>query len=733
MAINWNNVAAPNLGESNSLFAQAIQSLKDAGIGLKDTAKDYQTVVRNRSHAILQDYINSAKTPEELQSEAFNTGFKNLQATLANEYDAVKVNDYRDSAVDKLTKRAGDAVALKRNEFGLSQEQLAADKIKGTAELYALRNDPMAYAAKEAELAQANRLNPTEAQNIQLGVYNIKNAKRTDDFGNATYDANVENALKAPIATQQTIDASKASVLNQAGQLTLAQQRLQFDKDKAAAEALLKANGGDVPYEQRPVNIANKILTEQKNKVRTLEQAAENANLGKSTFSTMDDVDAAFKKKQPWYKTSTTSSAMDEIKKILIADPTFVKLDPKRQAAIYSDTISRMENNNVAGAHDYIVTDGNRKEYAQMAQDSIKAFTGHIGVAKGQVDVLNQDTVLRLNREAQVPLQTAKDMVTYDMGRVDTNPNANAKPAAQTPLQATNAAKIAGLQEKLNTKGLDLLQKASIEKQLKDLGATPQAASPAITPVAKQVQKTVYAGTPIEKVAQAVATTPTPFVPEASQNAYKNKGNNLSIDPTTGKTTPAKNPVVMPADLDWGTTHQVVRMSPLVAKLPQYKVVATFVPDGDTFAAKSDSYATKGEKAKKAGGILCRVDSVDAPETEKKGYKLGQPYGAEAGKKLQQMILNKEVSIRIVAAANGDPNQVGFYGRDICQIEVEGMNVSTELIRSGAAWLYKEYDNYFTGLANVEADAKKYKEGLWALPNPVYPPTAKHNGSLDVR
>ena len=125
--ITWNNVAAPNLGESNSLFAQAIQSLKGAGAGLKDTAKDYQTVVRNKSHAILQDYINSAKTPEELQSEAFNTGFKNLQATLANEYDAVKVNDYRDSAVDKLTKRAGDAVALKRNTLGLTTEQQAVD------------------------------------------------------------------------------------------------------------------------------------------------------------------------------------------------------------------------------------------------------------------------------------------------------------------------------------------------------------------------------------------------------------------------------------------------------------------------------------------------------------------------------------------------------------------------------------------------------------------------------
>ena len=126
--ITWNNVAAPSLGESNSLFTQAIQSLKDAGIGLKDTAKDYQTVVRNRSHAILQDYINSAKTPEELQSEAFNIGFKNLQATLANEYDAVKVNEYKDNAVDKLTRRAGDAVALERNTLGLTTDKLKTEQ-----------------------------------------------------------------------------------------------------------------------------------------------------------------------------------------------------------------------------------------------------------------------------------------------------------------------------------------------------------------------------------------------------------------------------------------------------------------------------------------------------------------------------------------------------------------------------------------------------------------------------
>jgi len=187
--ITWNNVAAPNLDESNSLFTQAVQSLKDAGIGLKDTAKHYQTVVRHRSHDILQDYINSANAHAEVQSESSSNGFISVCPSLASEYDSVKVNEYSDTRGNVLTKRAGDAVALKRNEFGLSQEQLAADKIKGTAELYALRNDPMAYAAKDAELAHATRLNRTEAQHIQLGPHYIKHANRADDYGNATHAA----------------------------------------------------------------------------------------------------------------------------------------------------------------------------------------------------------------------------------------------------------------------------------------------------------------------------------------------------------------------------------------------------------------------------------------------------------------------------------------------------------------------------------------------------------------
>lgn len=471
--ITWNNVAAPNLGESNSLFTQAIQSLKDAGIGLKDTAKDYQTVVRNRSHAILQDYINSAKTPEELQSEAFNIGFKNLQATLANEYDAVKVNEYRDTRGDVLTKRAGDAVALKRNQFGLDQEQLAAKMRANTAQLYALRDKPLEQAALAATFAADNALDPEALQKIQLGDLNLKIGQDTVNLNSKTFDARAKKPALDNESTAQGTAASKAGVLYQAGMLGVAQKNAETERQKAEAEAALNANGGKIPYDQQPTVIANKILHEGTAEIRELEQSAALAELAKNKYATPQEVDDAFKAAQPWYKTSSTSSAMEAIKKILAANPDYVKADPKRQAAIYATTIGKMEASNVGGAHDYYVSDGNLKDYEKWADEAVKLNSHDITVANDLVKVRKQDLAYRLHLGTGMPLDAAKGAVDTYVTGTPSNPNANAKPAAQTPLQATNAAKIAGLQEKLKVKGLDLLTKASIQNRLRELGVKP--------------------------------------------------------------------------------------------------------------------------------------------------------------------------------------------------------------------------------------------------------------------
>lgn len=711
--INWNNVAAPNLGESNSLFTQAIASLKDAGAGLKDTAKDYQTVVRNKSHAILQDYINSAKTPEELQSEAFNTGFKNLQATLANEYDAVKVNEYRDNAVDKLTRRASDTVALKRNTLGLTTDRQAVDT-----------NDMMnrIFTAPESErpalIAEAVKLNRFDAKAMLTNQVNTGQLTQLTN-ANKLFTAQEPYLRVQPKlaneATEQSTAASKAGVLYQAGQLAVAQKNAETERQKAEAEAALNANGGKIPYAQQPTVIANKILHEGTVGIRKLEQSAALAELAKNKYATPQEVDDAFKAAQPWYKTSSTSSAMEAIKKILAANPDYVKADPKRQAAIYATTIGKMEASNVGGAHDYYVSDGNLKDYAKWADEAVKLNSRDITVANDLVKVRKQDLAYRLHLGTGMPLNAAKGAVDTYVTGTPSNPNADAKPAAQTPLQATNAGKIAGLQEKLNTKGLDLLQKASIEKQLKDLGATPQAA----TPVAKQVQKSVYVKSPLDIVSEAVTKRPTPLLPAEHQNAFKSKANNLSIDLGTGKTAPVKNPVAIP-DVQWGKPVQAVTLDPILAKLPQHRAVITYAPDGDTAYGTSSNYTTAGQPQ---GKIRCRVDSINTPETPHKAGQPTQTYGAEAAKIFQDMVLNKEVSIRITKPTDGSSN----YGRDVCQIEVAGKDVSVELLRAGAAWLYTNYNHYGTSGIALQDEAKAAGKGLWAYPNPINPETFSHN------
>jgi len=390
--ITWNNVAAPNLGESNSLFAQAIQSLKDAGIGLKDTAKDYQTVVRNRSHAILQDYINSAKTPEELQSEAFNTGFKNLQATLANEYDAVKVNEYKDNAVDKLTRRASDAVALKRNTLGLATDEktIATNDAMNTL---ATITDPTARAAKIAELIAANHYNAQADQTFQLGVYNIKNAKRADDFGNATYDANVENALKAPIATQQTIDASKASVVNQAGMLAVAQKNAESERIRANAEAIRKAAEGRGFTAAQGEEATQKAIAN----VRKIGSDALAGVKDKFKFKDMKEVDDAILADETWSWAGLPKTAKLS-KEMINNTPEFSSLPNPVKAAMYMGLVTKIREDNVLGKDDWFQL--NRDKYFKALIASAKEHTGYIETAKAQEKVAIQDFAVTVNRMA---------------------------------------------------------------------------------------------------------------------------------------------------------------------------------------------------------------------------------------------------------------------------------------------------------------------------------------------
>ena len=60
------------------------------------------------------------------------------------------------------------------------------------------------------------------------------------------------------------------------------------------------------------------------------------------------------------------------------------------------------------------------------------------------------------------------------------------------------------------------------------------------------------------------------------------------------------------------------------------------------------------------------------------------------------------------------------YGRVVANVRVAGKLVNVEIVRSGLAWRYVQFDrrNEFGGL---EDDARRHRRGLWADAAPVPP------------
>lgn len=149
------------------------------------------------------------------------------------------------------------------------------------------------------------------------------------------------------------------------------------------------------------------------------------------------------------------------------------------------------------------------------------------------------------------------------------------------------------------------------------------------------------------------------------------------------------------------------------------RVIATFAPgslDGDTIpyrtADPKQGVPNSGPKN------VCRVDYADSPEKSHGADKPGQPYGPEAGRILEQMIANKELTIKV--------SKVDSNKRNVCQIEIEGRALDAELVKAGAAMLYQRYvpfaDARRPGLEAAEAEAKKAKRGIWGLDKPPVEP-----------
>ena len=130
----------------------------------------------------------------------------------------------------------------------------------------------------------------------------------------------------------------------------------------------------------------------------------------------------------------------------------------------------------------------------------------------------------------------------------------------------------------------------------------------------------------------------------------------------------------------------------LVAAPPNAVFTARVVKivDGDTISVQ-----VAGKGAQKV-----RLVDIDTPEHD-------QPYGREARQALATLVSGREV--RLETHGSDD------YGRLLARVFIGDVDVNAELVRGGAAWVFRKYSDDAELLA-LEREARAEKRGLWALP-----------------
>ena len=114
------------------------------------------------------------------------------------------------------------------------------------------------------------------------------------------------------------------------------------------------------------------------------------------------------------------------------------------------------------------------------------------------------------------------------------------------------------------------------------------------------------------------------------------------------------------------------------------------ITDGDTLTVLTDARRQ----------VTIRLAEIDTPES-------AQPYGTRARQELSDLVFGKDVRIEM--------RDTDRYGRTVGLVRAAGLDVNAEMVRRGAAWVYRKYNRDQTLLA-VETEARTARRGIWALP-----------------
>jgi len=141
------------------------------------------------------------------------------------------------------------------------------------------------------------------------------------------------------------------------------------------------------------------------------------------------------------------------------------------------------------------------------------------------------------------------------------------------------------------------------------------------------------------------------------------------------------------------------------------------VSDGDTLTARCNSDSARAPQTTQT--LKVRLAGIDAPESR-------QPYGSQARKALQTLVLKKNVTLRC--------HTIDRYKRHICTVWVAAtghgthtLDVGHALLTQGMAWWYRQYaaeqsPQQRSQYEWAEKSARAKRAGLWGSRKPPVAP-----------
>ncbi|MFC7557354.1 thermonuclease family protein [Pseudoroseomonas wenyumeiae] len=100
--------------------------------------------------------------------------------------------------------------------------------------------------------------------------------------------------------------------------------------------------------------------------------------------------------------------------------------------------------------------------------------------------------------------------------------------------------------------------------------------------------------------------------------------------------------------------------------------------------------------------VRVRLHAIDTPESR-------QPYGTRARQELAGMVFRQQVRVEVM--------DTDRYGRTVGQVWLGDLKVNAELVRRGAAWVYRQYSRNPSLLA-LEREARRLSVACGRFPRP---------------